>query len=257
MQAPTPGPPGILTAGPRARVPPRVGTAGWTIPRAVAEHFPTEGAGLERYAARFDAVEINSTFYRSHRASTYARWVAITPPDFRFAVKLPRTVTHAARLVNAAPLVAAFRAEALQLGGKLGPLLVQLPPSLAFDAAVAEPFFRDLRDLWPDPIVCEPRHATWFEAEADALLAAHRVGRVAADPARHPAAASPAGWRGVSYWRLHGSPRMYHSAYDAAALSALAADLRAAPGERWCLFDNTTSGAAAADALRLQAMMTS
>ncbi len=191
----------------------RVGTAGWAVPRALAEHFPAEGSALERYAARFDAVEINSTFYRSHKPDTYARWAAATPPRFRFAMKLPRTITHDARLANATSLVTAFRDEALHLGEKLGPLLVQLPPSLAYDAVVAGPFFADLQELWPTAVVCEPRHPSWFEAGADALLVAHRVGRVGADPARHPAAAAPGGWNGVAYWRLHGSPRMYYSPY--------------------------------------------
>ncbi len=234
---------------------PRVGTAGWAVPRAVAEEFPKQGSALERYAARFDAVEINSTFYRSHRPGTYRRWAMATPPWFRFALKLPRTITHDARLVNVEPLVAAFRDEALHLGEKLGPLLVQLPPSLVYDAAVAEPFFRQLRDLWPTHIVCEPRHSSWFEAEADALMAAHSAGRVAADPARHLAAFAPGGWKGITYWRMHGSPRMYYSTYEQAALLALAADVMGAAVETWCVFDNTASGAAAANALRLRAMI--
>jgi hypothetical protein len=121
----------------------RVGTAGWAVPRAVAGDFPAVGSTLERYCARFDAVEINSTFYRSHRPSTYLRWAMATPPHFRFALKLPRTITHHARLVNVTSLLTGFVAEALHLGEKLGPLLVQLPPSLAYDAAVAEPFFRE------------------------------------------------------------------------------------------------------------------
>lgn len=230
-----------------------IATAGWTIPRAVAEAFPTEGGGLARYAARFDAVEINSTFYRSHRAATYARWAATTPPGFRFAVKLPRRITHEARLVGAGDALGAFRAEAEQLGDKLGPLLVQLPPSLAYDAAVARTFFADLRKGWPGTVVCEPRHPTWFEAEADALLRDHRIARVAADPPWHPLAAVPGGWPGLAYWRLHGSPRMYYSAYEDAALDNLAAEIRAGPArESWCVFDNTTSGAAMANALGLK-----
>ena len=233
-----------------------VATAGWTIPRAIAESFPAHGGGLERYAARFDAVEINTTFYRSHRAGTYARWSAATPADFRFAVKLPRSITHYARLVDAKPLMAAFRAEAVDLGEKLGPLLVQLPPSLAFDASVAGRFFGDLRGLWPETVVCEPRHASWFEAEADALLRAHRIGRVAADPAPHPAAGAPGGWEGFAYWRLHGSPRMYYSAYDQAALATLASTLQTgAAQETWCVFDNTASGAAGANALSLRKLL--
>jgi len=235
-----------------------VATAGWAIPRAVAEHFPARGTRLERYAARFDAVEINSTFYRRHRASTYARWAATTPEHFRFAVKLPRTITHEARLAGAMPLASTFRSEVQELGRKLGPLLVQLPPSLAFDNEVAEPFFAGLRDLWAEAIVCEPRHESWVEDDADALLAAYRVGRVAADPPRHPAAAAPGGFKGLTYWRLHGSPKMYYSAYDEAWLGALSAELRKPQRhEAWCVFDNTASGAASANALSLQAMLTS
>jgi uncharacterized protein YecE (DUF72 family) len=212
---------------------------------------------LERYAACFDGVEINSTFYRSHRASTYARWVASTPPHFRFAVKLPRAITHGARLAQAAPLVGAFRAEAVQLRDKLGPLLVQLPPSLVYQPSLADGFFQHLRDLWPEPVVCEPRHPSWFGADADGLMAAHRIGRVAADPPPDPAARSPGGWKGIRYWRLHGSPRMYRSSYDAAALAAQASAVLGDPAETWCMFDNTTTGAATANALDLQKMVAS
>lgn len=235
----------------------KVGTAGWAVPRAIADNFPSHGSALQRYAARFSAVEINSTFYRSHRRSTYVRWVDSTPPDFEFAVKLPRTITHDARLLNAMALVAAFRGEAVQLGQKLGPLLVQLPPGLAFDPALAERFFRGLRDLWPEAVVCEPRHASWFDADAEQLLSAFRIARAAADPRRHPTAATPGGWRGLSYWRLHGSPQMYRSSYDDPTLQALASAVSAAPGETWCVFDNTTSGAAAENALRLQTLLSS
>lgn len=234
----------------------RIGTAGWTIPRFVADEFPVEGTGLQRYAARFSAVEINSTFYRSHKPSTWERWRQATPPDFRFAAKVPKTVTHGARLVGCEGLLDAFVAEVSEgLGEKLGPLLVQLPPSLAFDADVAGAFFASLRQRSDRPIVCEPRHASWFEPQADALLAAHRVARAAADPARHPRAGEPGGWRGLAYWRLHGSPRMYYSSYGEAFLSQLAADVGNHEGEAWVIFDNTTSGAAAANALQLSRML--
>jgi uncharacterized protein YecE (DUF72 family) len=232
----------------------RVGVAGWAIPRASAEAFPAEGSGLQRYASEFSAVEINSTFYRSHRASTYVRWRETTPPGFQFALKLPRAITHEARLVGVEALVIAFRKEAELLGDKLGPLLVQLPPSLIFSLAAHGDFFLALRRIWREPVVCEPRHGSWFDPEADALLRAHRVSRVAADPARHPGAGSPGGWRDFAYWRLHGSPRMYSSAYGPAALDALALTIeRSQASQNWCIFDNTARGAATADALVLQA----
>jgi uncharacterized protein YecE (DUF72 family) len=104
-------------------------------------------------------------------------------------------------------------------------------------------------------VAAEPRHAGWFTPAADALLAEWRVARVAADPARVPAAAEPGGWPGNAYYRLHGSPRTYYSAYDAAFLDALAPRLAAAPAGAWCIFDNTALGAATADALGLLARL--
>lgn len=222
------------------------------------DRFPAEGSHLARYAARFPVVEINSSFHRSHRASTWARWAAETPPGFRFAAKLPKTITHQFRLAAAGEALDAFLAEAAGLGEKLATLLVQLPPSLAFDSAVAAPFFAGLAARTGASVACEPRHPGWFEDEADALLAEYRVARVAADPARVPAAAHPGGWRGMAYHRLHGSPRMYYSSYPPESIRDRAARLRAdaAEGrEAWCIFDNTASGAAAANALELLAAL--
>jgi len=226
----------------------RIGTAGWSIPRAVAERFPADGTGLERYAARFDAAEINTSFYRPHRRATYERWAASVPAGFRFAVKLPKAITHTARLVDSAPLLARFAEETAGLGEKRGPALVQLPPSLAFDAATAGDFFTLANAIVGGPIVCEPRHPSWFDAKAEALLARLRIARVAADPAPVAAAAVPGGWRGLAYTRLHGSPRIYWSGYDADALRALAARPATAT-DHWVIFDNTASGRAAEDAL--------
>ena len=207
---------------------------------------------IERYAARFDAVEINSSFHRPHRRSTYERWAASVPASFRFAVKLPRTITHDRRLVDCADLLARFREEVGGLGGKLGPMLVQLPPSLAFDGGIAAAFFDGLGH---DRVACEPRHASWFTADADALLVAHRVARVAADPARVPEAARPGGWRGLTYARWHGSPAIYRSTYDKDALADHAAIARATAGESWTIYDNTMVGGATANALALRAML--
>jgi uncharacterized protein YecE (DUF72 family) len=233
-----------------------IGTAGWTIPRAVSQAFPQEGTGLQRYAARFDVVEINSTFYRPHRASTFERWAQTTPESFRFALKAPRAVTHEAKLAGGEAELDRFLTDGRLLGAKFAVVLVQLPPSLAFDAAVAGAFLTRLRDLAPElKLACEPRHASWFEPEPDDLLARLHIARVAADPARHPKAAEPGGWRGFAYHRLHGSPRMYYSSYADGRLEVLADRLRAGPAEAWCIFDNTTSGAAAADALRLDELV--
>src|SRR3984957_19162317 len=76
----------------------RVGTAGWSVPSRYAAEIPAGGSHLERYARRFDAVEINSSFYRSHQRKTYERWAQSTPQGFRFSVKVPKAMTHDQRL---------------------------------------------------------------------------------------------------------------------------------------------------------------
>ena len=232
----------------------RVGCAGWSLPRAAWPEFPTDGTHLQRYAARLNAAEINSSFYRPHQSATYARWAASVPDPFRFSVKLPKTITHQLRLRDCAPLLDAFLAQVSGLGEKLGCLLVQLPPSLAFDAAVVGDFLRDLRQRHSGPVALEPRHASWFESSADALLSARQVARVLADPQIHAAGCQPGGFNGLVYLRLHGSPRMYYSAYSPALLDALAARLDVAArteADVWCVFDNTAEGAAVPDALQI------
>lgn len=233
-------------------IPPRVGTAGWSLPKDAQPRFPEEGTHLERYAARLPAVEINSSFYRPHRPATYARWGESVPADFRFAVKVPRAITHERRLVDAGDALDAFLGEAGALGERLGCLLVQLPPSLAFDADTVEGFLAALRARHDGAVALEPRHRSWFAEAPERLLVRHRVARVAADPARVPAAAEPAGWDGLAYYRLHGSPKVYYSAYDDAYVDALVARLEAharAGTPTWCIFDNTALGEATRQAL--------
>ncbi|MEJ1970346.1 MAG: DUF72 domain-containing protein [Rhizomicrobium sp.] len=233
----------------------RIGTAGWSLPKEHRGRFGGGASILTRYATRLNAVEINSSFYRPHRPATYARWAASVPEDFRFAVKVPKAVTHERRLADASAPLGSFLAECTALGEKLGPLLVQLPPSLRFDGKVAETFFRDLRRRFDGAVVCEPRHPTWFGGEADAMLKAAKIARVAADPARVPAAASPGGDPGLVYFRWHGTPRIYYADYDAARLAGLAQKLRTTRAAVWCIFDNTALGHATANALALRAML--
>jgi uncharacterized protein YecE (DUF72 family) len=214
---------------------------------------------LERYAQILEAAEINSSFHRPHRTSTYQRWAAAVPDTFRFAVKVPKTITHVSRLHEVGPLLDQFLAEIAGLANKLGPLLVQLPPSLAFASEAPERFLRDLRARLDAPIACEPRHASWFTPEVDALLSELRIGRVAADPAPVSKASRPGGWPGLTYHRLHGAPRTYYSAYSDEAVETVVAQLvtcEAEGSECWCIFDNTAAGAATANALTARRNLT-
>jgi uncharacterized protein YecE (DUF72 family) len=230
-----------------------VGCAGWAVPAAHAAQFAPSGSHLERYARRFPAVEVNSSFYGPHRPSTYTRWAASTPAHFRFSVKVPKEITHTRRLTNVTGVLRSFLDEVQMLGAKLGPLLVQLPPSLAFGVTVADAFLDELRRDFAGGVVLEPRHPTWFTQDVERLLIHYRVARVAADPAPVPAAALPGGYRGLVYYRLHGSPRMYSSTYGSDYLDALAETLEDAAGAApaWCIFDNTALGAATMNGLFL------
>ena len=235
-----------------------LGVAGWNIRREHAHRVPVEGSHLERYATLFSAVEINSCFYRPHRFATYERWAASVPEDFRFAVKLPKVITHQARLVGVAPELERFLGEIAGLGAKLGPILVQLPPSFALDAVTASSFFTELRNRFDGSVVIEPRHESWFTRDVEEMLIQHRVARVAADPARVPAASEPGGYDKIVYIRLHGSPRIYYSAYPPEWLDGVAriVEEKAARGiSTWCIFDNTALGAATADALAVKSYL--
>lgn len=229
-----------------------IGIAGWSLRKEHHELFTGEGTHLQRYASRFDAVEINSSFYKSHKRETYEKWAASVPAKFRFAVKAPKCLTHEQHLEETGEPLDQFIHEISGLGRKLGCVLVQLPPGLAYDPRTVETFFAALRARYRGPLVCEPRHPTWFSGAADRRLDAHGVGRVGADPPCADDGGEPAACAKVVYYRLHGSPDMYYSSYDASYLDRLAErlrQLRRVPA--WCIFDNTARGAATLNAIDL------
>lgn len=243
----------------RKIAPLRIGTAGWNVPARYSDDFADEGSHLQRYAQRLSGVEINSSFHRPHRRSVYERWATATPADFRFSVKVPKTMTHERGLVDCAGLIDRFAGEVGGLGDKLGALLIQLPPRLALQRRSAGAFFRRLQDALDASLALEPRHPDWFTPAADAWLAECRIARVAADPIprRVPdeaGAGRPGGWDGLAYYRWHGSPRIYYSDYPIGRLKLLrqhAVKQRRAGRAVWCIFDNTAGGNALGNALWL------
>ncbi len=212
---------------------------------------------LARYASRFSVVEVNSSFYRQHQTKTYARWASSVPRNFRFSVKLPRAISHELALRDSGPLLDRFLGEVEGLGNKLGGFLLQLPPSFALDLRTASAFFRAFRNRSNVPLVFEPRHPSWFTARAEPLFERFEISRVTADPAVE-GAGRPNFTPYWPYWRWHGSPRMYYSAYSEEALSALAVEVRqsrTAPIARWVIFDNTAHDFAVTNAARFQELL--
>lgn len=229
----------------------RIGTAGWSVPAKPQE----EGTHLHHYSRLLSCVEVNSSFYRIHRAATWAKWAAETPANFRFSIKAPKSITHEAKLHNAKPLLQAFFEQIEALGEKTGPILFQLPPSLACDQALAEHFFDMLRTLYKREVVLEPRHSTWFTSSVNALLEKYLISRVAADPPKGATeAAMPGGKICPLYYRLHGSPRVYYSSYEEEFLVSLAAKVQYNKNV-WIIFDNTALSHAYYNALRLEALL--
>jgi uncharacterized protein YecE (DUF72 family) len=199
-----------------------------------------------------NAAEINSSFHRSHRRSTYERWSSLVPANFSFSVKIPKTISHEKRCIDCAEEFERFLSESAGLGNKRRVFLLQLPPSFQFDGQRMDRFFDLCRRAGAPPVVCEPRHASWFTPEVDALLESWKIARVGADPARVAGAERPGGWSGITYLRMHGAPRVYYSSYSDENLERVAAMISTASTQTWCIFDNTASGAAAGDALRFR-----
>jgi uncharacterized protein YecE (DUF72 family) len=232
-----------------------IGTAGWAIPSRYKEMFTGEGSALERYADRLNAVEINSSFHRHHREETYERWAASVPKGFRFSVKVPRALTHEGELTPDREVLDRFVGEVRALGGKLGVLLVQLPPELAFNATAATRFVKALRKRVDVPLAFEPRHPSWGSPRAERLFARSHIARVAADPAPWTGAERPAGHTDLAYFRWHGYPRKYYSDYDAEHIVSLRRQVTEAArrsADVWIIFDNTAHGHALGNALSLE-----
>ena len=260
----------------------RIGISGWRYAGWRGDFYP---AGLVQrrelsYAAeRLTTIEVNGSFYSLQRPSSWERWRDEVPEDFVFAVKGPRFITHLRRLRDCEQALANFFASGvLLLGDRLGPVLWQLPQSLAFEQDLVDAFLAALPRTSSeaaelarrhDGKVKEPstvcpgdaplRHALEFRSpsfateEALALLGHHEVACVLADTAGR--------WPKVdrlttdfAYVRLHGDRELYASGYDDDALDAWATRLRSWSAEgvdAWCYFDNDAKGHAPYDAMRL------
>jgi uncharacterized protein YecE (DUF72 family) len=229
----------------------RTGIAGWSLPIK-----PTDpGSHLHHYSRSLRCVEVNSSFYRPHRPSTWARWATETPPDFRFSIKAPKTITHEAKLRHTETLLSDFLEQIQPIIPKAGPILFQLPPSFALDSVVVEDFLGLLRTVYEKEVVVEPRHATWFTPPVDSLLKKYLIARVAADPPKGAVeAGQPGGSMSLAYYRLHGAPRTYYSNYDDPFLVNLAATIKTL-NNAWVIFDNTALSHAYPNALRLQKLI--
>ncbi|GIH12958.1 DUF72 domain-containing protein [Rugosimonospora africana] len=233
-----------------------VGTSGWQYRDWRGRFYPEDvpqRRWLEHYASAFATVEVNNAFYRLPERDTFAQWRERTPDDFCVAVKMSRYLTHIKRLIEPAEPVARFLSRADGLGDRLGPVLLQLPPTLAADppvlAATLARFPAGVR------VAVEPRHESWWTAEVRTVLERHGAALAWADR-RGPV--TPL-WRTADwgYLRLHEGRAQPRPRYGRAALASWLDRLAAAYAlDRepvYVYFNNDPGGAAIRDAAALAA----
>ena len=235
-----------------------IGTSGWNYSGWRASFYAgvPRRLWLSHCAEHFNAVEINATFYGAQRRETFARWAEETPPEFRFAMKANRYITHNKKLLESEQPVRRERERAQALGGKLAAVVWQLPANLHRNLARLETF-ADTLGQWPEARhAIEFRHSSWFDDEVADCLRRHRVAVCLSDAADWPL------WDVVTtdlvYLRLHGHTRTYVSAYSTPSLRRWAQRIRAWRAEGrdvHVYFDNDAAGAAPRDALRLRGML--
>jgi uncharacterized protein YecE (DUF72 family) len=263
----------------------RIGTSGWVYPEWRGTYYPADlpqRRQLEHLAARMATVEINGSFYSLRRPTSYRSWYARTPPDFQFAVKGNRFVTHVRRLRDATvPLANFLGSGVLELATKLGPLLWQFPPSLTFDADVLADFLAALPKDTTAAVDLIRQHATMVD-DVTQLPRDHRLLRHAVE-VRSPTFRSPRCFdllrqHGVAlvvadtaglfpyldehtadftYVRLHGATELYVSDYGPGELHDWAAKIRDwhSYGDVYVYFDNTAKAAAPHNAEQLAGLL--
>jgi uncharacterized protein YecE (DUF72 family) len=241
-----------------------IGTSGWTYASwkgsFYPEHCPRRQRFLEYYAQEFLTTEVNSSFYHLPRVATYEQWAAQVPADFVFALKVSRLITHHKRLVEVEEPWRAFVGRARVLGRRLGPLLLQFPPSFQHDRPRLARFLAAAdRQPGPDPplrLVFEFRHESWFREDIYDLLRRHGAAVCVADSPRYPR--REVRTAAFAYLRFHGRTQMFASSYTDAELAQeaqlLKRDVRAGL-DVFVYFNNDACGHAVANARKLRWLM--
>jgi uncharacterized protein YecE (DUF72 family) len=242
-----------------------IGTSGWQYRDWRGGLYPAGVAQrrwLEHYATQYLTVENNNSFYRLPAAETFEGWRARTPDDFVMAVKASRYLTHVKRLRDPAEPVARLLSAAAGLGPKLGPILLQLPPTLTAEPALLDACLREFRAARPPAgpdrlrIAVEPRHESWWIKEVQQILAAHDAALCWADRLGRPITPlwRTAGW---GYLRLHEGTAEPWPRYGKQALRSWTDRVRQAwPGDAdvYVYFNNDPGGAAVVNSAEFAAL---
>jgi uncharacterized protein YecE (DUF72 family) len=235
----------------------RIGTSGWSYAHWRRVFYPEalpSTRWLSYYVRYFDSVELNNSFYNLPAEKTFAKWRREAPPQFIFAVKANRFITHMKKLKNVEDPLGVFLDRVKILKRTLGPILFQLPPSLGLDC----PRLKDFLKLLPQRrrYVVEFRHPGWLVPEAIDLLAERRVAFCVHDLFDEPCpvhVTAP-----FAYFRFHGYNEKYGGSYPKRVLSEYAqkmAEIMASGKDVYAYFNNDAFGYALKDAVKLRSIL--
>lgn len=238
-----------------------IGISGWSYSDWKGVFYPSDISSkdwLSFYAESFSCTEINSSFYRLPRKQTVQNWVDKVPKHFYFCPKLNRYITHLKKLRDAEePMERFFDAFAPMLK-KMGPVLIQLPPSLSFDKDVAVTFFDLLKKKYSiADFVLEPRHKSWLEEESISLLKKYKVGFVISQSGVGFPYAEYITSKNI-YVRFHGPGKLYASSYSKDELAYFASLFKKWLKEKyhlWIFFNNCYNGVATENARELEQLL--
>lgn len=234
-----------------------VGTSGWQYKHWIGVFYPpglTSRDWLRFYVNHFSTLELNVTFYREVKPSTYEKWQNSVPATFHFSAKMSRFITHIKRLRVEPQAIKRFIDGVTILSDRLGVILIQLPPSLKYDRNLMVDFF-DLLDPHLKYSV-EARNETFVDDEFFALLADRNMAWCVSESAgRYPYAEAVTA--DFVYLRLHGREKLYASSYTDLELREIAGKLSDWGKETFVYFDNDFEGFAVKNALSLKHMLTS
>jgi uncharacterized protein YecE (DUF72 family) len=235
----------------------RIGTSGWHYAHWKGPFYPEdlpENRWLRFYGDRFVTVEVNNSFYRMPKRKTLKEWKETVSGNFLFSVKASRYITHMKKLKDPREPVSGFLDQVQVLGGRLGPVLFQLPPRWGVDPDRLKAFLECLPDGFR--YAFEFRDPSWFDERVYALLRDHGAAFCIYDLDRRQSPKEITAE--FVYVRLHGPDGPYRGQYDTGSLAGWAGAFSTWQGQGkdiFCYFDNDEAGHAAGDALRLREML--
>lgn len=232
-----------------------IGTSGWSYDHWKGVFYPAglpKTGWLDYYARAFSTVEVNATFYRRIRESTFEKWRLITPKEFIMAVKADRFITHIRMLKQVEESLRIFLSSVRSLKEKLGPILFQLPPSLAYDPDVLDGFCSIMPS--DNRYAIEARHGTWTKDNVLSALKDRNIAWCISDSAgRFPC--REAVTADFIYVRLHGPGSLYASDYTDKELESWAQKIVSWGCDAYVYFNNDFSGYALKNAMRLREIL--